>query len=53
MPIASRCSADGRVVASGSPDAVLTAERISEVYGQPVEVIPHPRTGAPLILPVR
>ncbi|WP_082467901.1 heme ABC transporter ATP-binding protein [Leifsonia sp. Leaf264] len=45
--------AGGRLVASGSPDAVLTAERITEVYGQAVEVIPHPRTGAPLILPLR
>ena len=43
----------GRLVASGTPDAVLTAERISAVYDQPVEVIAHPRTGAPLILPLR
>lgn len=43
----------GRVVASGDPRAVLTAERIGAVYGQAVEVLEHPRTGAPLILPLR
>ncbi|QTX05803.1 heme ABC transporter ATP-binding protein [Agromyces archimandritae] len=43
----------GRVVATGSPAEVLTAERIEEVYGQAVDVTPHPRTGAPLVLPVR
>ncbi|KQW08333.1 hemin ABC transporter ATP-binding protein [Leifsonia sp. Root4] len=43
----------GRVVASGEPRAVLTAERIAAVYGQAVEVLEHPRTGTPLILPLR
>ena len=43
----------GRVVAAGAPADVLTAERIEAVYGQSVEVLPHPRTGAPLVLPVR
>ena len=43
----------GRVVAAGPPDAVLTASRVAEVYGHPVEVVPHPSTGAPLVLPVR
>ncbi|AMB60622.1 hemin ABC transporter ATP-binding protein [Microterricola viridarii] len=43
----------GRVVATGTPGDVLTAERIGEVYGQPVEVFEHPRTGAPLIVPLR
>lgn len=43
----------GRVVASGIPTEVLTAERISAVYRHPVEVIEHPVTGAPIILPVR
>ncbi|MFC9560539.1 heme ABC transporter ATP-binding protein [Agromyces sp. NPDC056965] len=43
----------GRVVATGAPAEVLTAERIEAVYGQPVEVVPHPRTGVPLVLPVR
>ncbi|MET4159932.1 heme ABC transporter ATP-binding protein [Agromyces sp. PvR057] len=43
----------GRVVAHGGPAEVLTAERIEAVYAQPVEVIEHPRTGVPLVLPVR
>lgn len=43
----------GRIVASGDPRTVLTAERITAVYGQPVEVFDHPRTGIPLILPLR
>lgn len=43
----------GRIVATGAPRDVLTAERISAVYGQPVEVFDHPRTGVPLILPLR
>lgn len=43
----------GRVVASGSPEEVVTAERIGEVYAQPVDVISHPVTGAPLVVPQR
>jgi len=41
---------EGRVVASGSPAEVLTAARIEEVYGQPVDVFPHPVTGVPLVV---
>ncbi len=42
----------GHLAASGSPREVLTADRIASVYGQAVEVFEHPRTGAPLILPL-
>ncbi|GAB3598220.1 heme ABC transporter ATP-binding protein [Microbacterium tumbae] len=42
--------AGGRVVASGIPHEVLTAERIEAVYGQPVDVFPHPVTGVPLVV---
>ncbi|GAB3586698.1 heme ABC transporter ATP-binding protein [Leifsonia lichenia] len=45
--------ADGAVVADGSPRDVLTGERLSAVYGHPVETIDHPVTGALLVLPVR
>ncbi|GAA0386413.1 heme ABC transporter ATP-binding protein [Micromonospora gifhornensis] len=45
--------AGGRLVADGPPDAVLTADRLSEVYQHEVEVLPHPHTGVPLVLPVR
>ncbi|WP_394553322.1 heme ABC transporter ATP-binding protein [Agromyces sp. MMS24-JH15] len=43
----------GGVHATGAPADVLTAEAIAEVYRQDVEVLPHPRTGVPLVLPVR
>ncbi|MBX3095191.1 MAG: heme ABC transporter ATP-binding protein [Cryobacterium sp.] len=40
---------DGRVAATGAPAEVLTADRIEHVYGQAVDVFPHPRTGVPII----
>jgi iron complex transport system ATP-binding protein len=43
----------GRVVADGSPRAVLTEELLGRVYRTPVEVLTHPRTGLPIILPRR
>ncbi|MFV0320708.1 MAG: heme ABC transporter ATP-binding protein [Microbacterium sp.] len=43
----------GRVVAAGAPAEVLTAARIEEVYGQPVDVFPHPGTGVPIVVPRR
>ena len=43
----------GRVVADGGPHDVLTEELLSRVYRTPVEVIPHPVTGVPLIVPRR
>ena len=43
----------GRVVCVGSPEQVCTAQRLSEVYGYPIEVLKHPVTGRLLILPLR
>jgi iron complex transport system ATP-binding protein len=43
----------GRLVAAGTPDEVLTSERVSEVYGYPVDVTPHPDTGALVVMPRR
>ncbi|MEU6863582.1 heme ABC transporter ATP-binding protein [Streptomyces sp. NPDC046876] len=43
----------GRIAADGEPAAVFGAELLSRVYRQPVEVLPHPRSGIPLVLPVR
>ncbi len=43
--------ADGRIAALGSPRQVLTSELISRVYGLPVEVVEHPLSGGPLVLP--
>ncbi|MDR7110662.1 iron complex transport system ATP-binding protein [Microbacterium trichothecenolyticum] len=43
----------GRVVASGAPSEVLTAAAIEEVYGQRVDVFPHPVSGTPVVMPRR
>ena len=45
--------AGGRMNCVGTPEQVLTAERLSEVYEYPVDVITHPVTGAPIVIPVR
>lgn len=45
--------AAGRLVADGTPWRVLTADRLRAAYQHDVEVLPHPRTGTPLVLPVR
>lgn len=42
--------ASGLVVATGKPAEVLTADRIEQVYGQAVDVFPHPVTGVPLVV---
>ena len=42
----------GRLVADGTPRAVLTRERIEGVYGQPVVVIDHPTRAIPLVVTV-
>ncbi len=45
--------ARGHVVAQGPAREVLTADRIEEVYGQAVDVLSHPSTGDPIIVPRR
>jgi len=42
---------EGRVRAIGAPSEVLTEAILSDVYGMPVHVIPHPDYGSPLVLP--
>ncbi|WP_461017582.1 heme ABC transporter ATP-binding protein [Streptomyces daliensis] len=42
-----------RIAALGPPAQVFTEPLLSEVYRQPVEVLAHPRSGAPLIVPRR
>jgi iron complex transport system ATP-binding protein len=32
---------------------VLEEELLSAVYHHPIEVIPHPRTGVPMVMPRR
>jgi ABC-type cobalamin/Fe3+-siderophores transport system ATPase subunit len=41
----------GRLVRCGPPAEVLTAKALSSLYEIPLQVIPHPRHGFPLILP--
>lgn len=43
--------AAGEVRVIGRPDDVLTSMHLSEVYDLPVEVIRHPTSGTPLVLP--
>ncbi|CAM5292779.1 Heme ABC transporter ATP-binding protein OS=Streptomyces tendae OX=1932 GN=GUR47_11105 PE=4 SV=1 [Streptomyces tendae] len=43
----------GRIAAEGPPAEVFAEGLLSEVYEQPVEVFPHPRTGALLVVPRR
>jgi iron complex transport system ATP-binding protein len=45
--------AGGRLRGLGTPRDVLTAALLTEVYRYPVDVVPHPRTGEPLVLPDR
>ncbi|WP_240660191.1 heme ABC transporter ATP-binding protein [Streptomyces sp. WAC 01529] len=43
----------GVLAAEGAPGDVFEEELLSRVYRQPVEVFPHPRTGAPVVTPRR
>lgn len=42
--------AAGRAVADGPPSEVLRTDLLSDVYRHPIDVIPDPRTGSPLVL---
>jgi iron complex transport system ATP-binding protein len=44
---------EGKLIAVGSPEEVLTIERISKAYQTPVQVVRHPESGTPLIFPNR
>lgn len=44
---------DGAVRADGPPSEVLVPELLGEVYDWPVEVLTHPDTGAPIVVPAR
>jgi len=43
----------GKIVAIGRPEAVLTVENLFQVYGIEAEVYRHPRTGHLAIVPIR
>lgn len=43
---------DGRVVATGAPSQIVTAELVREVFGLACRIIDDPETGTPLIVPL-
>jgi ABC-type cobalamin/Fe3+-siderophores transport system ATPase subunit len=42
---------DGAIRAEGTPEQVITAEIVEDVYGLPCRVIDDPETGTPLVIP--
>ena len=44
---------EGRIVATGPPEEVLTSERVSAIYGTRVSISTHPTDGTPVVLPSR
>ncbi|MFD2474760.1 heme ABC transporter ATP-binding protein [Amycolatopsis silviterrae] len=44
---------EGKLAAVGPPDQVCTAELLSEVYRCAVEIVSHPGSGKPIVLPRR
>jgi iron complex transport system ATP-binding protein len=44
---------DGRIVAGGRPETVITTEIVRHGYGADVLVIEHPETGTPHLIPRR
>ena len=45
--------ARGEVVVEGAPSEVVTSEHVRRVYGRGVAVLPHPASGAPVVIPSR
>ncbi|WP_236788948.1 ABC transporter ATP-binding protein [Amycolatopsis sp. GM8] len=41
----------GEVIATGTPEEVVTAELVAEIFDLPCRVIPDPETGTPLVIP--
>jgi iron complex transport system ATP-binding protein len=42
----------GQVVSEGTPQEVMEADTLADVYGSHFQIIDHPLTGTPLILPM-
>ncbi|MGK5642628.1 ABC transporter ATP-binding protein, partial [Streptomyces sp. URMC 126] len=42
---------DGKVVAEGAPNDIVTAELVERVFGLSCEIIDDPQTGTPLVVP--
>lgn len=43
---------DGRVVAEGPPNEIVTAELVEEVFGLPCMVVADPVSGTPMVVPI-
>lgn len=43
----------GKLIALGSPWAVLTEERFREVYGMDVRIVPDEYSGSPFLIPIK
>jgi len=41
---------EGRVAADGTPEEVITAARVAEIYGAAVSVLRHPESGTPIVV---
>ncbi len=44
--------AAGHVLATGSPERVLTADLVREAFGLTARIVPDPVTGSPMVIPV-
>lgn len=42
---------DGKIVAQGNPDEVITAHSMMKVFGLKCEVMPDPLSGTPMVIP--
>ncbi|MEV6906284.1 ABC transporter ATP-binding protein [Amycolatopsis sp. NPDC051071] len=42
---------DGEVLATGTPEEVVTAENVEKIFELPCRVMPCPETGTPLVIP--
>lgn len=43
---------DGRIVAEGSPEEVVTKDIVADVFDLHAEIVPDPITGTPLVIPI-
>ena len=42
---------EGRIIADGPPEEVITPHLLRLAYGYEAQIIPHPQTGRPVVLP--
>ncbi len=43
---------EGRIIADGSPEEVITPPLLRRAYGYDAQIIAHPQTGRPVVLPL-